>query len=229
MACYAHPVRLPVDQGLDRGCTGEFSATKPKKLVEAPRMQKKSRKNEQTTLNVPPQIADFQSQCIEPILMRGLILCDVFITHSQLWWCSCTLAWTARATTLPKLVLNCVRAQKIAPGKQFFAWNIIPTSRQSTSLSRVCPNRAIWQPPTSPKAPILLPQSIYLSRVFPGCAFSSASCQQHNSWFFVKKSIHNVQPPPSTIPPSTPYPHPNYTHYKRAALWQASPGRGDWG
>jgi hypothetical protein len=143
--------------------------------------KKKNRKNEQTTLNVPPQIANFQSQRIEPILMGGSILCDFFIAHSHLWRRSRTLAWTARATTSPKLVLNCVRAQKIDPGMQFFAWNIIPTRRQSTSLSRACPNRAIWQPPTSPKAPILLPQSIYLSRAFPGCAFSSASCQQHDS------------------------------------------------
>jgi hypothetical protein len=58
---------------------------------------------------------------------------------------------------LPKLVLNCVRAQKINPGTQFFAWNIIPAMGQSTLLSRACPNRVVWQPPASPNAPILTP------------------------------------------------------------------------
>jgi hypothetical protein len=106
---------------------------------------------------LPPQIADFPSQSIECKSLGGSVLCDDFIAHSQLWRRSGTLAFTARATMLPKLVLNCVRAQKIIPHMQFFAWNIIPMMGQSTSLSCACPNRVIWQPPTSPNAPILTP------------------------------------------------------------------------
>ncbi len=216
----------------DRGCTGEFHATKSKKLFQGPCMQKKEKElNKQHHRHhaLPPQIADFPSQSIERKSTRGSVLCDDFIAHSQLWQRSGTLAFTARATTLPKLVLNCVRAQIINPRTQFFAWNIIPTMGQSTSLSRACPNRAIWQPPTSPKAPISLPQSIYLSGAFPGCAFSSASRQQHNSWFLVKKNQFTTPPPPSTIPPSTPYPRPNYTHGKHAPWLDWWIGSSCWG
>ena len=140
--------------------------------------KKKNRKNEQTTLNAPPQIADFQSQRIKPILMRGSILCDVFIAHSQLWRRSCTLAWTAHSTTSLKLVLNCVRAQKIDPGTQFFAWTINfvePCLSKQGYLATTHLSQAT-RPPYRRS-----PQSIYLSRAFPCCAFSSASCQQHDS------------------------------------------------
>jgi hypothetical protein len=105
---------------------------------------------------LPPQIANFPSQSIERKSTRGSVLCDDFIAHSQLWRRSGTLVFTACATMLPKLVLNCVRAQKVDPRMHFFAWNIIPTMGQSTLMSRACPNRVIWQPPASPNTPILM-------------------------------------------------------------------------
>ncbi len=75
-------------------------------------IKKKSRKNKQTTSHAPLQIAYFQSQRIEPIFMWGLILCDIFIAHSQHLQHSRTLAWTARATTLPKLASESSRVVK---------------------------------------------------------------------------------------------------------------------
>ncbi len=105
-----------------RGCTGEFPATKSKKLFQAPRTQKKEKErtiNERTHHALPPQIANVPSQSIKQKATRGSVLCDDFIAHSQLWRRSGTLAFTARATTLPKLVLNCVHAQKIDPTRNF--------------------------------------------------------------------------------------------------------------
>jgi hypothetical protein len=86
-----------------------------KKTHRSSTYAKKSGKNKQTTSHVPLQIADFQSQRIKPRLMRGSILCNIFIARSQLWRRSRTLEWTVRATTLPKLASESSRVVKNLP------------------------------------------------------------------------------------------------------------------
>ncbi len=71
------------------------------------REQKRMNKTHLASL---PKIADFQLQGIEPISTCRLILWDIYITCSQLWWRSGTLAWTVHATLSPKLAseLTCL-------------------------------------------------------------------------------------------------------------------------